>query len=531
MTVTININGKKVEILARRDPHSFYTILNVDPEEDDLLGDPIRIGEEKAAGRVVTGTIYINGRATAGQMVYVRTFPHTVIGWKQLHDLGLMPGDTQRDFVVHVPPVLIAGDTDPKRSPRGHLTNHLIADARRVIASWERKGLIERSSSACNAPISLTSKPNGKVKIEFYYADLNARSETEPPHPGTHRPRAIESVTLGRFYSVFRLFYAEWQIPLDTHTKYKTAFTFLGKQYVWNRLPGDYKNKNSRASAALEKVLDQLPQNMKKRLTYFIDTVLISADTAEECRTFTDKLWRHLEENSFQIRQALCWMCEPTVQYLGREITQDGVRLGKDFIRKVKNMKSPRSAKELTSILRCLNDAGQYTPGIGIYSKALSEGTKKNGQFQWDGECQGAWVRLKGEVLVNRSVVPGLGEEPCTVQIFVKDEAWMAQILNAAKKPYRFASGVFPPLKKKNNLAMRELKAMKEVWNKHKRVLESREVEWEVESPEIPGYKDDHDSIPNGRRLNLDVLKSQGCKIKVVPPGGRTPPIPWPQNL
>lgn len=531
MTVTISINGKKVEIMARHDPHSFYTILNVDPEDDNLLGDPIRIGEEKAAGRVVTGTIYINGRATAGQMVYVRTFPHTVIGWKQLHDLGLMPDDTQRDFVVHVPPVLIAGDTDPKRSPRGHLTNHLIADARRVIASWERKGLIERSSSVCNAPISLTSKPNGKVKIEFYYADLNARSETDPPHPGTDRPRAIEAVTLGRFYSVFRLFYAECQVPLDTHTKYKTAFTFLGKQYVWNRLPGDYKNKNSRVSAALEKVLDQLPQNMKKRLTYFIDTVLISADTAEECRTFTDKLWRHLEENSFQIRRAQCQMCEPTVQYLGREITQDGVRLGKDFIRKVKNMKSPRSPKELTSILRCLNDAGQYTPGIGIYTKALSEETKKNGQFHWDGECQGAWVRLKGEVLVNRSVVPGLGEEPCTVQIFVKGEAWMAQILNGAKKPYRFASAVFPPLKKKSNVAMRELKAMKEVWNKHKRVLESREVEWEVESPEIPGYKDDHDSIPNGRRLNLDVLKSQGCKIKVVPPGGRTPPIPWPQNL
>ncbi|XP_075689127.1 uncharacterized protein LOC142657714 [Rhinoderma darwinii] len=535
MTVRINVNGNEIEIIAKADPHSFYTILNV-PLEEGLLGEDIKIalkdGKKKANGRIVTGSIYVNDQATAGQIVYVRTFPKTIIGWKQLHELGLIQANTHRGFVMDVPPVLIEGDTDPYNFSQGDLRPYLIADASRVIASWVRKGLIERCNSVCNAPISLTMKGNRKVKIIFDFEDLNKCSTKEPSHPKVHRPRAIEDITLGNYYSVFKLFYAEWQIPLDTYTKYKTAFTFLDKQYVWNRLPGSFQNTTNRLSDALEKVLSQLPQNIRKRVTYYTDTILISAETKEECEKFTDKLWRHLVDNSFEISQTRCQKSEPVVQFLGREITQDGIRLGKDFIWKVKNSKLPRNTHHLRSILGFLDDANQYTPGYGIFSKRLNELTREKCEFVWNGKYEATLVHLKNQILVNGFVVSGLAErEACMVQIFVNDGAWMAQILNSAKKPYRFGSGVLEPLKSKDVFATQELKAMKEVWKRHEFVLESRDVEWEVESPEIARYKDEPESVTIGKRLNLDFLKRPRCKIKVVPASGRKPPIPWPQNL
>ncbi|XP_066453674.1 uncharacterized protein [Eleutherodactylus coqui] len=527
MTVKIDMNGREMEITVTADPHSFYTILT-ECREGTLLGREIEIamenGEEKANGRLIEETISINGHATTGEIIFVPTFQKNVIGWKQLRDLGLMQANMAKSFVTCVPPVLIMGDIDPSWFHQTYLKKSLISDARRVIASWQRRNLIEPCNSVCNARISLTSKANGKVKIIFHFWDLNECSAKEACHPNENRSKAIEDITLGKYYSVFRLFYAEWQIPLDTYTKYKTAFTFLGRQYVWNRLPGKFQNKNNRLSEALEKVLEQLPQNMKKRMTYYIDDILISAETMEECVKFTENLARHLTDNSFTISQ-IEYKCKPVVTFLGREITEDGVRLGRNVLKKVKEITRYTNADDLRTILKSLDDVSQYIPGFGIFRKILA-------RCDWDNKSKAALNGLKKQVQLNIPVVPGLAEnEACNVQIFVKDEAWMAQILNSNRKFYRFASGILQPLMKKDIFAIQELKAMKEVWKKHERTLHNRVVEWEVESPEIKRYKDDPSSISNGKRLNLDVLKSKGCKIKIVDPSTHKPLIPWAEVL
>ncbi|XP_073419812.1 uncharacterized protein [Dendrobates tinctorius] len=536
MTVKISMNGNEMKITAIVDPHSFYTILNVFPGER-FLGEDLTIalqnGKEKADGRFVLGPIYINDQATSEQIIYVEHIPQTVIGWKQLHDLGLMQDYVHQGYVIDVPPVVIKEVvSDPGSFHQGHLKMELLYDARKIIASWVRNGLVERNNSICNSRISLNWKPNGKVKIKFNYKDLNESSVKELPHPREHRPKAIEGITLGKYYSVFHLFYAEWQIPLDTYTKYKTAFTFLGKQYVWNRLPGRFQNKNARLSDAMEKVLDKLPGNVRKRVTYYIDAILISGETEKECREFTDKLQHHLIDNCFEIRPAQCQTCQPAVKFLGREVTEDGVTLGRDFLQKVKNMKEPRNASDLRSTLGCLRDASQYTPGFGIFSKTLNNLSNQDSTFRWDGKLKEELALLKEQVLRNRFLVPSLAEnEGCTILIFVKYGAWMAEILNSAKRPYRFGSNVFPPLKKEDRHVTQELKAMKEVWNKFERVLQNREVEWEVESPEIARYMDDPDSFENEKRLKLDFLNKEGFKIKVVPANDRKPIILWPENL
>ncbi|XP_077134500.1 uncharacterized protein LOC143788598 isoform X2 [Ranitomeya variabilis] len=536
MTVKISVNGNEMKITAIADPHSFYTILNVCPAGEMFLGKDLNIalqnGKKKANGRFVLGQIYINDQATNEQIIYVDCIPKTVIGWKQLHDLGLMQNYGHQGYVIDVPPVVIEEVSDPSSFHQGYLRKELLYDARKVIASWVRNGLVERCNSVCNSCISLAQKPNDKVKIKFYYKDLNKSSVKESTHPRENVPKAIEGIILGKYYSVIHLFYAEWQVALDTYTKYRTAFTFLGKQYVWNRLPGRFQNKNTRLSDALEKVLDKLPGNVRKRVTYYIDTILISGETEKECREFTDKLWHHLRDNCFEIRPAECQTCQPAVKFLGREVTEDGVTLGRDFIQKVKYMKEPRNASELRSILGCLRDASQYTPGFGIFSKTLNKLTNQDRTFQWDSKLKEALALLKDQVLRNRYLVPGLAEnEGCTILIFVKYGAWMAEILNSTKRHYRFGSDVFPPLKKEDSHVTQELKAMKEVWNKFQDVLENREVEWEVESPEIARYMDDPDSVVNEKRLKLDFLKEEGFKIRVVPASDRKPLIQWPENL
>lgn len=531
MTLKIRINEKAIEIEAKPDDCSFYTFLNAYPEKEEELKKYDKFSLDKGKkiidGRVIKGNMYFNDVSTKENIIFVKNSKTNIIGWHQLKDMGLLKVNKNRKHVIDVPPVVIGDKAKPVYEKERHLRTDLIGDAKRVIASWVRKGIIERCSSVCNSFVRLALNSNGKVKIIFYYNNLNRCILPMPHSWELNRHNVIARVPLGKFYSVIKLYYGEWQIPLDSNTKYKTAFTFLGKQYVWNRLPGKFRNKNAILSETLGKILDKLPQNVRKHVSYFVDKMLISADTKKECRQFTYLLWSHLEDNGFEMQETDNQICQPQVEYLGREVFPEGIRLGESYLQKVQQIRSPRSAEELKSILATLEDARRFTSGFGVYTADLYKLLNKI--ENWDGRHQALLNALIRRILENRSVVPGLNEGgPCIVQVFViPNNSWMAEVFNAAGKRYLSASGAFKPVKKQETLKVKELKAMKEAWSTISSELKGRDIIWEVESPEV----EDPSSVEVHKNLDLSFLTSPQHKIKVVPSSGRILPIEWPVHV
>ncbi|XP_040216399.1 uncharacterized protein LOC120945908 [Rana temporaria] len=534
MTLKIRINEKTIEIEAEPDDCSFYTILNDYPEKEELKKFDrftLDTGTEKIPGRVIKGNMHFNDMSTTGNIIFVENYPTNIIGWHQLKDMGLLKANKNRQHVVDVPPVVISDEAKPGYAQEGYLKWHLIGDAKTVIASWVRRGIIERCSSDYNSSVRLALKPNEKVKIIFDYSHLNSCIIPMPSRWELDRHKVIASVPLGNFYSVIKLYYGEWQIPLDTNSKYKTAFTFLGQQYVWNRLPGKFRNKNAILSKTLGQILNKLPQNVRKHVSYFVDKMLISADTKKECGHFTNLLRSHLKDNGFEMQETDTddQICLPQVEYLGREVFPEGIRLGESYLQKVQKIGPPRSAKGLKSILATLEDARRFTSGFGVYTADLYKLLNKTEIWSWRGRHQSLLNALIRQILKNRSVVPGLREgDPCIVQVFViPNDSWMAEVFNAAGKRYLSASGTIKPVKKQETLGMKELKAMKEAWKTISSEMKGREIIWEVESPEV----EDPSSVELHKSLDLSCLTPPQHKIKVVPSSGRLLPIKWPVHV
>lgn len=534
MTVTIRRNGQEIKIEAVCDDCSFYTILNVCPGKVEMKNDDFFLdkGTEIIYGKVITGEMYFNGTPTKENIIFAKDQPENIIGWYQLKDMGLLKVNPNNKHVIIVPPVILDNVPKPKFAGEVYLKKHLISDAKRVIASWVRNGIIERCNSVCNSPVTLTVKPvNGKVKILFHYSELNESKSSESTGWEASRHEVIASVKLGESYSVLRLYYGEWRIPLDTNTKYKTTFTFLGKKYVWNRLPGKYCKTPEILTKTLSQVLDRLPPNVREHVTFFRDSMLISANTKKECLEFTDHLSSHLEDSGFEIHEKVKQICQKKVEYLGREICPEGIRLGPSYLEKVRDISSLRGAKELKKILGMLEDARRFTPGFGVFASILYQLVNEK-DFYWNEMHKKALDDLIKEILKNRLIVPGLSEnESCTVEVFVKNNVWMAEVYNSARKQHCSLSGTLKPVKNPQKLEVKELKAMKEAWGTMGKELKDREIIWEVQCPEVASYQRDPSSVEVNKKLDLSFLLSPQHKIKVVNPSSRKPPIKWPEYV
>ncbi|KAM4720763.1 uncharacterized protein WCC33_007219 [Rhinophrynus dorsalis] len=521
---TVTIEG--MEVRAKIDPNSVCTILKDLPKGAQLgekMEIPLDNGNDCVSGRTFQGKLCINGRLTGGLIIYAPSYPENVIGVKQLCDLEMITVKMMTR-TVNVTPVVIKG-SDPPRARQPYLKRDLMEQANLVIKRWESQGIIERANSPCNSPIKLVRKPNKKVKILFNFHMLNQCSEAIP---GTeiNRKKAISGIKLGSYYSFIQLHYGEWHIPLDKSTKYKTAFTFRGQQYVWNRLPQGFKNTTVILHKTLGQILEKLPQEIKKRLTYYVDVILISGNTKTECHNFTTEVRCHLEDNGFEINRANFKVCKSTVEFLGREVHPEGIKLGRNYLQRVQNVKSPQNVKELQKILGLLNDAVKHTPRYRVLCKSLNKLLRKNCPWIWSNEEETVLNTLICQILKNRMAVPGLNDgEKCTVQIFVDDEDWMAEILNSEKKPYQSEGGIFTPYERKQNIEIRELKAMKRVWDKNKDILEDREVEWHVVSPLVTRYQNNSEHQERNIKGNFSFMYRPEHKVIVIPAAIHKPPL------
>ncbi|XP_012817066.1 uncharacterized protein LOC105947003 [Xenopus tropicalis] len=513
----LNVEGMQVR--AKLDPCSVYTILNKIPQGAQL-GDRIDIHpeneNESGVGNLIQGQITINNKLTEGQIVFIPHYPENIIGLIQIFNLDMI-SITMKKKCVNVTPVMITGN-NPKKLRQPYLNKALMNRASSVLKRWEMQGIIERDRSPCNSPIYLDKCHNGKFTILFNFHKLNECSEAIPAKE-MNRNNSIANIALGKYYSFIKLHEGQWHIPLDKATKYKTAFTFRRTQYVWNRLPQGFKNTSIILHKSLGHILDKLPAEIRSRVTYYVDVILISGDTEADCHKFTAELKCHLEDHGFEIHRESLIACTPVLEFLGKEIHPEGIKLGRTYLQKVRNVKSPQSLLQLKQLLGLLTDAAKHTPRFSIMCKDLNVLLRKGNQWIWGAKEQTALRTLQQKILDNRMLVNGLHDgEKCTVQMSVHGEEWEAEILNSKMKPYQFDSGICDSNKYEQNIGIQELTAMSRVWKNYKSLLKDREIKWRVTSPLVAQYQTNPESLCVNKNTDLAFLFSSNHKIIVQPP-------------
>src|SRR5690606_9642254 len=138
--------------------------------------------------------------------------------------------------------------------------------------------------------------------------------------------------------------------------------------------------------------------------TWYFDDILISAKTFDEMIDQLRKVFDALHEANLTIRLSKCRFGMSSVTYLGFEVSEDGLRPGREKVDAVVNFKEPTNVHELRRFLGLSSYFRRFIPNYARISEPLSCLLKKHAVFKWSERQQTSFDALK-QLLVTEPVL------------------------------------------------------------------------------------------------------------------------------
>ena len=125
----------------------------------------------------------------------------------------------------------------------------------------------------------------------------------------------------GKIFSKLDLSQAYLQLQLDEASiPYVSINTHQGL-YAYTRLPFGVAS----AHAIFQKMMDKVLQGLEGVLCYIDDILVSSKDEASHFQLLGE-VFNRLEQHGFRLKQEKCEFLLPVVEYLGHQISSDGIQ-------------------------------------------------------------------------------------------------------------------------------------------------------------------------------------------------------------
>lgn len=212
-----------------------------------------------------------------------------------------------------------------------------------IIQELEKNGIIRESNSSFASPIILISKKNGESRLVIDYRALNKitkRIQYPLPLIDDH----IDLLNNKKVFTSLDLKSGFYQIPMHPDSIEKTAFITPDGQWEFLRMPFGLANAPATFQKAINKIL-------KNSALVYIDDVLIPTESSEDGFEQLEKVLQALQTNGLTLNLTKCRFFQEQIEYLGREITGEGVSPGSSKIMAVMKVEDPINVKQVRQFL------------------------------------------------------------------------------------------------------------------------------------------------------------------------------------
>ena len=203
----------------------------------------------------------------------------------------------------------------------------------------------------------------------------------------------------GQAFSKLDLSQAYLQVQNDEQTKpYLTMNTHQGL-YRYTRLPFGVAS----APALFQKMMDTVLQGIPGVICY-IDDILVTGNDAESHLQSLKEVLMGLEKHGFHLKREKCEFLLPTVEYLGHQVSKDGIKPLPSKVATINQAPMPRNIQELRSFLGLLNYYGKFIPNLSTLLHPLNALLQNNHPWKWSEKCFKAF-RLAKEHLMSAQLL------------------------------------------------------------------------------------------------------------------------------
>ena len=305
---------------------------------------------------------------------------------------------------------------------------------------WEDAGIAEKIEySDWGTPLVVVPKPGGGVRLcGDYKCTVNPQLET-PKTPMPSLEDVLTKLAGMKKFCKLDLSTAYLQMRLDEDSQQLTVLNTPRGLLKMKRLPYGISASPAIFQSMMEKVLEGLPG-----VTCFLDDVLVAGSTDTETLERLNEALKRLKKWKLVLKRKKCEFMMTSIQYLGVELSGDGVKTVKEKVDPVLKAPRPQNTGELRSFLGAVTFYARFVADMSKVAAPLYRLLQKGQKWQWTAAEEGSFQDLKKKLAQAPVLAHYDGRKPVRLVTDASPQGLGAVLMQVDQKgnerPVRFAS-------------------------------------------------------------------------------------------
>nr|CAI5831076.1 unnamed protein product [Callosobruchus analis] len=259
--------------------------------------------------------------------------------------------------------------------------------------------IIRPSSSAFASPAVLVKKKNGDHRLCVDYRKLNSQT-IKDRYPLNHIEDQINCLRGKKYFTSLDLSQGYYQIKMSPDSINKTAFVTQDGQFEFLRMPFGVSN----APITFQRLINNLFVELRDQISLYLDDILISSGTIEGGLNILKRVLEILKNANLKLNIEKCYFFETSIDYLGYEVSLEGIKPGRQKINAVANFPKPKTLHQLRQFLGLTSYFRKFIKNHAMIISPLSNLLKKDVSWTWAAEQEDAFNEIK-QLLTSRPVL------------------------------------------------------------------------------------------------------------------------------
>lgn len=255
----------------------------------------------------------------------------------------------------------------------------------------KRCGLVTETTSPYASPVLLIRKKNGEPRLVVDYRKLNSQT-VKVNYPIPSLDEQFQYLAGGKIFASLDLANGYMQMRLTETASKKTAFITPDTTGEFKRMIFGLTNAPYEFVRLMNLVLGPL---RNKICCCYLDDVIIPAKDWTELLDRLRLVLNAFREAKLTLNIKKCEFGKQEIDYLGFIVCEDGLKPGPRKLSAVKDFPEPKSVHEIRRFLGLTGFFRRFIANYAIMARPLTELTKKDSAFIFDGKCQKSFQQLK----------------------------------------------------------------------------------------------------------------------------------------
>jgi hypothetical protein len=280
------------------------------------------------------------------------------------------------------------------------LSVHERSQVRNMVEELIQHNIVRPSTSAYSSPIVLVRKKNGEVRMCIDYRALNRKTIKEN-FPLPRIDDQLDELGGHEYYTTLDLKSGYYQIQIDQNDRHKTAFITPDGHFEFNRMPFGLVNAPAVFMRMVSQVLGQARHHIASA---YMDDIIVPSRSISDGMSRLESVLKLLQDAGLTLNLSKCCFFRQNVDYLGFELSKDGIKPGSKKVQAVAHFPTPKDQHTVRQFIGLCSFFRRFIRNFAIIAKPLTSLLKKDCRWIWGEEQEKSFQILKSQ-LINKPIL------------------------------------------------------------------------------------------------------------------------------